>query len=174
MASTIILGKRRLREWYVVSVLIVCPIYISLVGTIASILCIYSDMQPMYFGETKRIHPKNLKESAWIPDGFGEFHYDGSIQYEGDFVKGKLHGQGRFEFHTDETSYLGAFYEGNMHGNGVVVTKKGRSLVLMRDNLVICSRDGNYTSISLIIACIRIISILRMFSLFVYVIYILS
>ena len=95
---------------------------------------------PMYFGETTRIHPHFGKESAWIPDGIGEFHYDGSIQREGRFKKGKMYGEGKYNF--NESNYFGEFKADSMHGNGIMVTSKGREFVLMRDNTVMCTKDG--------------------------------
>ena len=97
----------------------------------------------MYFGETKRIYPNNTQDSAWTPHGYGEFHYDGSIKYEGEFKNGRMFGQGKYDFHLDDSSYMGTFYNSNMEGTGVMVTPEGRSIVLMRDNAVICTRDGN-------------------------------
>lgn len=94
---------------------------------------------PMYFGETQRIHPDKIVDSAWIPNGFGEFHYNGSIEREGEFINGKLFGKGKYNF--KESNYLGTFKEGNMHGDGVLVTSKGREVVLMRNNVKICSQD---------------------------------
>jgi hypothetical protein len=99
---------------------------------------------PMYFGETTRIHPDKINDSAWIPHGFGEFHYDGSVQSEGQFVNGKLFGVGKYNF--NESNYFGSFKQGNMHGDGVMVTPKGREIVLMRDNIKICSKDGEFLS----------------------------
>ena len=99
------------------------------------------DGLPMYFGETERAFPKNTSTSAWIPHGYGEFYFDGSVQYEGEFRKGVLFGEGKFNF-DDGSSYLGQFYNGNMHGKGIVVTDKGRSNVLMRNNVIICTKEG--------------------------------
>jgi len=98
------------------------------------------DGLPMYYGETVRVHPEKVKDSAWAPHGFGEFHYDGSIECEGQYVNGKLFGEGKYNF--QESNYFGAFKEGNMHGDGVMVTPKGREIVLMRNNIKICSKDG--------------------------------
>ena len=95
---------------------------------------------PMYFGETEYVFPDD-KNSAWKPRGIGEMHYDGSIQYEGTFKNGDLYGEGRYAF-ADDSKYSGEFNKGNMHGKGVLVTTKDRANVLMRNNIVICRREG--------------------------------
>lgn len=98
------------------------------------------DGMPMYFGETEKVHNR-FKDSAWRPQGYGEMHYDGSIQFEGQFERGKLQGKGLHKF-SDSSSYVGEFRGGNMDGIGVVALKDGRQNVIMRDNVVICVREG--------------------------------
>lgn len=93
---------------------------------------------PLYFGETIRIFPNNLKDSAWIANGYGEFFYDGSVQREGTFIKGKLFGEGKYNF--NESNYFGEFKNDNMYGNGIIVTEKNKDIVLMRNNIIICKK----------------------------------
>ena len=98
------------------------------------------DGMPMYFGETEKVDQRS-QESAWRPQGYGEMHYDGSVQFEGQFERGKLQGQGIHQF-NDSSSYVGEFRQGNMDGVGIVAMKDGRQNVIMKNNIVICVREG--------------------------------
>lgn len=48
----------------------------------------------------------------------------GKDSYEGDFVKGVLHGHGTYFWH-DGDRFVGQFRNGYIHGNGVLIKKEG-------------------------------------------------
>ncbi len=73
---------------------------------------------PLYFGE-------NVTDSsgkAWYPHGKGEFFYEMNLLYEGNFVKGLLHGLATWNF-KDGISWDGEFKKGRIHGVGCLVNK---------------------------------------------------
>lgn len=98
---------------------------------------------PKYFGDTKGEY------GTWIPEGEGEYEINHEITLKGQFIKGKLHGHaiGNFE---DGSTWEGEFKMGKMHGVGDVVNRKTgeRKESLMRNNILMCQREGNiYTYI---------------------------
>ena len=54
----------------------------------------------------------------WGPSGTLYFE-NGSKKYQGEFVKGKAHGNGRLYTIDDKLIYEGDFYYGEFHGNGI-------------------------------------------------------
>lgn len=98
------------------------------------------DGLPVYFGD----FTGTASGSAWIPNGKGEFHFDGSTHFEGNFRNGLLNGSGKYNFFRDgAVMYSGDFKEGDLHGQGMLIeSTSGRSEVLIRHNRTLCSRSG--------------------------------
>lgn len=71
---------------------------------------------PLYFGE-------NVSDSsgkAWYPHGKGEFFYNTNLLYQGNFIRGLLHGLAKWNF-KDGISWDGEFKKGRIHGVGWLV-----------------------------------------------------
>lgn len=61
-----------------------------------------------------------------LPDGKGKIYYcDGKVKYEGDFIKGKMEGNGKFNYLNGEY-YIGEWKNNKKHGKGTSYHKNGK------------------------------------------------
>ncbi len=111
-------------------------------------------LEPFYFGEHVTFGSNSRMNPAWLPQGHGEFHLsedtfdsdgdrlyiNGVTRVSGNFEKGVLHGNAYLKF--KESEYRGEVKKGKLHGSGILTENGVEREALLRNELVICYKDG--------------------------------